>query len=80
MSYNYLGREIYPSDIEFISSEYGKKENGTITVFGEHSDIVDDYGFDSPGGAIQLLQKRSINEEVATGRLKEVYGWLEKKI
>ena len=160
MSYNYLGREIDPSDIEFISPEYGKNENGTITVYWEHSDIVDDYGFDktnvegdgnyindveihkgttlcrygngngkmstlvgtayenlglpykketveyheyevvadgvtvrcivtrgkaakmfdSPGGAIQFLHKRSINEEVETGRLKEVYGWLKKKI
>lgn len=35
--------------------------------------------FNSSGGAIQFLHKRTILEELNSGRLKEVTTWLKKK-
>ena len=35
--------------------------------------------FDSPGGEIQFLHQRSIDDEIVSGRLREMMTWLEKR-
>ena len=75
--YEYLGLPYKKDTIEY--HEYEVVADGItvhcIVTKGKAAKM-----FNSPGGAIQFLHKRSIDEEIKTGRLKEVYTWLEKKI